>query len=103
MFNKECVFCLQVEMGAKAMTTGAERTRALIYVGDFLEQLAASNNEVDIGELREHAKNLLRHYPSSMEIEWIASAVAYNPQIPLGSVLDPSVVPHQIHRGYRRW
>lgn len=78
------------------MTTITERTQALIYAGDFLEELAASTM------LKERARHLLRHYPSNIKIGWIATAAAQSPSAIMGAVLDPSAVPEEIQKGYRR-
>lgn len=85
------------------MTTAAERTQALIYAGDFLEELAAAGSSLNIENLKERAQHLLRHYPSNMEIGWIANAVSQGPLAVMGPVLDPSAVPKKIQSGYRRW
>jgi hypothetical protein len=85
------------------MTTGTERTQALIYAGDFLEELAASKDGLDVARLKERARHLLRHYPSNMEIGWIANAAAQSTSAVMGPVLDPSAVPEEIQKGYRRW
>lgn len=85
------------------MTTGAERVRALIYAGDFLEKLAAAEGAPDFQKVKEHAQHLLRHYPSNMEIAWIAEGMARSPYSIMGSPLDPAAVPREIQKGYRRW
>jgi hypothetical protein len=85
------------------MTTGTERTQALIYAGNFLEELAASKDGLDFAMLEERARHLLRHYPSNMEIGWIANAAVQSSSAIMGPVLDPFAVPEEIQKGYRRW
>lgn len=85
------------------MTTGTERVLSLIYAGDFLEELAAAKDVSDFHRISERAEHILRHYPSNMEIEWIAKATARSPYSIMGSPLDPAAVPRDIPKGYRRW
>jgi len=84
------------------MTTETQRTQALIYAGDFLEELAAAETGANLQVLRERAKHLLRHYPSNTEIAWIAKAAASS-AVNLPPVLDPAAVPDEIRTGYRIW
>jgi hypothetical protein len=84
------------------MTTGTERTQALIYAGHFLEELATLKDGLDFAMFKERARHLLRHYPSNMEIGWIANAAAQSLSAMMGPVLDPSAVPGEIQEGYRR-
>lgn len=86
-----------------AMTTGAQRILALIYTGGFLEELAAAKSVPDFQNIKDRAQQLLRHYPSSMEIAWVAEATAQSPYAVMGSPLDPTAVPREIQKGYRRW
>lgn len=84
------------------MTTAAERTRALVQAGDFLEALAAAQSPADIAEIRDRAQYILRHYPSNTEIALAARAAS----IGVGAIsplLDPTAVPDVIQNGYRRW
>lgn len=85
------------------MTTGTERVRALIYAGDLLEELAAATSAPDFQMIKERARHLLRHYPSNMEIAWVAEVAAQGPYGILASPLDPTAVPIEIQKGYRRW
>lgn len=82
------------------MTTAYERTRALVFAGELLESLSAAGSaEVSVG-LRDQATQILRHYPSNMEIGWIADASQHwETMMPL---LDPTAVPTEIRKGYRR-
>lgn len=48
------------------MTMPAERTRALRWAGEFLNDMASSSTVSE--ELRKEAKRILRHYPSTQEI-----------------------------------
>ncbi len=52
------------------MTMPSERTRALRWAGEFLREVLASK-EVP-AELRQQARAILRHYPSSDDIRWYA-------------------------------
>lgn len=85
------------------MTTGTERALAMIYVGEFLEELAAAESVPEFQEIKDRAQQLLRHYPSNMEIAWIAKATAHSPYAIMGSPLDPAAVPEKIQKGYRLW
>lgn len=82
------------------MTTGYERTRALIYAGELLEALRADSSGVVPAAVREQANHILRHYPSNMEIGWIADASRRWET--MMSLLDPDAVPPEIRKGYRR-
>ena len=84
------------------MTTAAERTRALVQAGDFLEALAAAHNLSGIAEIRERAQHILRHYPSNTEIA-LAARAACTGVGAIRPMLDPSAVPDEIQKGYRRW
>lgn len=82
------------------MTTPFERTRALVYAGEFLEELRAAGTDKMPAELRERADHLLRHYPSTMEIDWMSHAIQNSGScMPL---LDPAAVPPELRKGYRR-
>lgn len=82
------------------MTTGYERTRALMDAGDLLELIRVSTGNEVSDALRQEARRILRHYPSNMEIAWVAEAnVSGNMDMPL---LDPGAVPRELRTGYRR-
>lgn len=82
------------------MTTPQERARALILAGEFLESLLVADSADVAPTLREQARHILRHYPSNMEIGWLADDNRHSGSImPL---LDPEAVPHEIRKGYRR-
>lgn len=85
------------------MTTPTERTQALINAGNLLEELAVGESQLDIVGARERARNLLRHFPSNMEIAWLAEVAARSPFAIAGSPLDPAAVPQGIRKGYRQW
>lgn len=81
------------------MTTPYERTRALVYAGNFLENLLIADPSEISPALRERARRILRHYPSNMEIGWMADAsqdAHWTMQL-----LDPEGVPPEIRKGYR--
>lgn len=82
------------------MTTPFERTRALIYAGEFLEVLRAAGLDKVPAEVRERADHILRHYPSNMEIGWMAHACQNAASCM--PVLDPSAVSPELRKGYRR-
>ena len=84
------------------MTTAAERTRALVQAGDFLEALAAAQSPADIAEIRDRAQYILRHYPSNTEIALAARAASTGVGA-IGPLLDPTAVPDALQKGYRRW
>lgn len=84
------------------MTTETQRTQALMYAGDLLEEIAAAG-EMDLSTLKQRAQHLLRHYPSNMEIGWIAQAASQNNDSLQGPVLDPAAIPVELQKGYRRW
>ena len=48
------------------MTMPHERTRALIWAGEFLRD--ANAGKLSLEDLREQARSILRHYPSVEEI-----------------------------------
>jgi hypothetical protein len=82
------------------MTTPFERTRALVYAGEFLESLLLAESGDISAVLRNEAHRILRHYPSNMEIGWMADASQHT-----GATmqqLDPEAVPLEIRKGYRR-
>lgn len=82
------------------MTTAHERTRALIFAGELLEALRTADSSAVSATLREQACHILRHYPSNMEIGWLADAsTRWDTTMPL---LDPEAVPKEIRKGYRR-
>lgn len=82
------------------MTTAYERTRALVFAGELLENLRSDNSGTISSTLREQANNILRHYPSNTEIGWLADASRHwDTTMPL---LDPKAVPPEIRKGYRR-
>jgi len=53
------------------MTTPAERMRNLVQAGAFLKEVRA--NEALPTQLREEADRLLRHYPTVVELQMLAS------------------------------
>jgi hypothetical protein len=73
------------------MTTGTQRTNALIQAGDFLEELRASEDPSIPEALRRQARVILRNYPSTYEICRISEI--YSRQRHLGPDLDASEVP----------
>lgn len=81
------------------MTTPFERTRALVQAGDFLEELRRAPAGAVSDELRRQVEVILRHYPSNMEIGWMAEARLVSD---LEQHLDPAGVPREIRGGYRR-
>lgn len=82
------------------MTTGYERTRALIFAGELLERLRTDDSGAVSAEIRNEAHHILRHYPSVMEIGWLADASRrWDSTMPL---LDPDAVPNELRKGYRR-
>ena len=57
------------------MTLPYERTRAVLYAGDFLKRLASPYNGGIKGirkEVREEARRLLRHYPWAVDLWRVA-------------------------------
>jgi hypothetical protein len=55
------------------MTMPNERTRALLWAGEFMQELLDSDRYPDLPErVRNNAKSVLRHYPSLSEIESLA-------------------------------
>lgn len=81
------------------MTTPYERTRALVAAGEFLEALLNASPGTVSDSLREEARRILRHYPSNMEIGWMAEPSEH---VDLVQLLDPTAVPPVIRNGYRR-
>lgn len=56
-----------------AMTTPCERTRALLWAGEFLAELLCEAKAPGVPEaIRNQAKYIIRHYPTSSEVDWIA-------------------------------
>lgn len=52
------------------MTLPAERTRAIIYTKQFLEQLLVPRLTPNVPDsVRATARGLLRHYPATAELE----------------------------------
>lgn len=82
------------------MTTPFERTRALVYAGEFLEALRAAEPGEISPALREQAHRILRHYPSNMEIGWMADSNEHTESTM--RLLDPEGVPREIRKGYRQ-
>lgn len=82
------------------MTTAFERTRALLLAGELLERLRASDPGVIPAAICNEVNGLLRHYPSAMEIGWLADASLRWGTTML--LLDPEAVPKEIRKGYRR-
>jgi hypothetical protein len=87
------------------MTTPAERTRALVAAGDFLESLLLSDNaqlnEMSEERLRNCACTILRHYPSTGEIGRLADGEGHESRLSM-PMLDGEAVPKDIRKGYRR-
>jgi hypothetical protein len=82
------------------MTTPHERTRALVLAGEFLEGLLLADSADVSSSLREQAHRILRHYPSNMEIGWLADANQHSESTM--RLLDPEAVPREMRKGYRR-
>jgi hypothetical protein len=81
------------------MTTAYERTRALVFAGELLESLRTADSAEVSASFRDQANQILRHYPSNMEIGWIADASQrWETMMPL---LDSKAVPLEIRKGYR--
>jgi hypothetical protein len=78
------------------MTTPFERTKSLVWAGDFLEEIRKSTTAPS--DIKEMANRILRHYPSSMEI----GSMAENFKNSIADYLDPEAVPDDIRKGYRR-
>lgn len=58
------------------MTTPKERTLALIYAGELLRKLASSVTCPHVPEeIRDEARHILRHYPSTYEVHRIGDQV----------------------------
>lgn len=58
------------------MTMPHERTRALIFAGELLEDLRRPDLTPGIpNEIRQQALGVLRHYPSKDDIQWLANQV----------------------------
>ena len=82
------------------MTTAYERTRALVFAGELLESLRTADLSEVSASLRDQANQILQHYPSAMEIGWIADASKrWETVLPL---LAPNAVPAETRKGYRR-
>lgn len=73
------------------MTMPAERSRTVIQAGAFLKELRA--NQYLPEEIRSEAHRLLRHYPSVLNIELVASLEPSGETIwpinPFGGPVDP--------------
>ena len=72
------------------MTMPAERSRTVIQAGAFLKELRANGDLPE--EIRREAHRLLRHYPSVLHIELVASASADKTVglvTPFGGPVDP--------------
>jgi hypothetical protein len=67
------------------MTTPAERARALMWAIEFLEEIQSSESAPE--KLKQQARWILRHYPSSEEIAHAAKSSR------AGSWLAPVVNP----------
>ncbi len=78
------------------MTIPFERTRALIETKSFLLKLADETREPSVpASVREHARALLRHYPSYCDIELAHQALPmiYGPVPPVSRLTgDPLTV-----------
>lgn len=65
-----CVLVDLIVHGSLKVTVPEERTRAVLQTRDFLKELATSNPKSGVPEkVRAEAIRLLRHYPSSSDIE----------------------------------
>lgn len=82
------------------MTTPTERTRALVWAGDFLEELRNAEPGTVPDALREQANRILRHYPATMEIEQMARSESTGRSF--GPMLDVAGIPENSPKGYRR-
>lgn len=82
------------------MTTPTERTRALVWAGDFLEELRNAEPGTVPDALREQANRILRHYPATMEIEQMARME--RPDFSFGQMLSVEGIPENAPKGYRR-
>lgn len=61
---------------SNTMTIPAERTRAIIYTRQFLEQLLVPRLTPDVPDsVRATARSLLRHYPGTGELEIVHHAL----------------------------
>jgi hypothetical protein len=56
------------------MTTRDERTRALLYAHDFLTALISGHYNPVPKEVHEHARRVLRHFPTPAELLMTAEA-----------------------------
>ena len=56
------------------MTMPDERTRAVMQTKEFLQLLAAAGKSEVPENIQKEARRLLRHFPSSMDLEFAASA-----------------------------
>lgn len=57
------------------MTLPHERTRAVLTTRAFLRQLAAASEQSGVPSgVREHARLLLRHYPSQVHMDFVHNA-----------------------------
>lgn len=82
------------------MTTPYERTGELVRAGELLEHLRSADSSEVSAEIRYMADRILRHYPSNMEIGYLADASQrWETILPL---LDPEAVPPDIRKSYRR-
>jgi hypothetical protein len=58
----------------RLMTTPSERTNAVIETRRFLQELAADDGHIELTDIQESARRLLRHYPLDIDISISASA-----------------------------
>lgn len=77
------------------MTTPTERTRALHFAADLLQQLASGGPLPSQEELRRQATVVFRHYPDHKTIDRLAMMVQSGPQTVLSQPLLHFVV-HEI-------
>lgn len=82
------------------MTTGTQRTNAMVAAGEFLEELRSAEKGSIHEDLRRQAENLLRNYPSTSEICTISEI--YSIHNAFGPDLDASEVPAEKRKPHFR-
>ncbi len=63
------------------MTIPAERTQAVLEAGAFLRRLAHDPTPISEEDIRRIAAQLLRHYPSSFEMDLAGQIEAQHPHV----------------------
>ncbi len=63
------------------MTIPAERTQAVLDTGAFLRRLANNPEPISLADIRQQAAQLLRHYPSAMEMDSAGRIEAQHPHV----------------------